>query len=352
MSCTNPLRAFDTGYLTEKGKPLYYITSRRINMIHKPLNEWCAKSQRPNHVYTDVYIKEFIEIPCMKCQSCRLDYSKEWMQRCMLEQKMWDHNEMLTLTYDEEHVPKNIGCDTSTGEVLEVNTLRKKDVEKFLKDLRRYWKHHYNEDNIRFYMCGEYGELKGRPHYHLLMFNFNVRDKEYYKKSQSGFDMYHSKIIEKIWGRGHIELNEISADTCAYVARYVLKKQKGTGAKDYYALKGIEPEYTNGSRRPGIGETYFRENKDKIYEYDKILLASKGGVQEIKPCKYYDRLFDAEEHDLMENIKERRKELAERIQATQNAISGLSIEKQREYKANALRDRLKKLQRGFESSGF
>lgn len=352
MSCTNPMRAFDTGYLTEKGKPLYYITTKKISMIHKPKSADVAKSQRPKDVWCDIIIKDYIEIPCQKCESCRLDYSKEWMQRCMLEQKMWSYNEMLTLTYDEQNVPKTKGCDLKTGEVVVVNTLKKKDVEKFLKDLRRYWKHHYDEDNIRFYMCGEYGELHGRPHYHLLMFNFNVRDKEYYKKSQKGFDMYHSKIIERIWGKGHIELNEITPETCAYVARYVLKKQKGTGAKSYYETKGIVPEYTNGSRKPGIGAKYFEENMDKIYMYDKILLTNSNGVQEVKPCMYYDRLFDAEEHDLMEEIKARRKELAERRQATVNAISGLSIDKQREYKANALRDRIKKLQRSYESNGF
>ncbi len=353
MSCTNPLRAFDTGYLTEKGKPLYYITKRKMDFIHKPISADTAKSQRPNHVYSDLIINEYIELPCGKCNSCRLSYSKEWMQRCMLEQRLWAYNEMLTLTYDEEHVPKAKGCDMKTGELgVEVNTLCKKDVEKFLKDLRRYWKHHYNEDNIRFYMCGEYGELHGRPHYHLLMFNFNVRDKEYYKRSQKGFDMYHSKIIEKIWGRGHIELNEITPETCAYVARYVLKKQKGKGAKEDYELRGLVPEYTNCSRKPGIGAGYFEENKDKIYEYDKILLANNKGVQELKPAKYFDRLYDAEEHDLMDAIKQRRKELAEKRQATINALSGLSVEAQRLYKANAIRESIKKLNRTFESGGY
>ena len=339
------MRAFDTGYLTENGKPLYKITNRFVNFIHKPKSAEVAHSQRPNHVWQDIIIRDFEEIPCCKCEGCRLDYSKEWMQRCMLERDCWEFNEMLTLTYDDEHLPMAKGCDLSTGEMKLVPTLDKPDVQKFLKRLRKYWKTHYDQENIRFYMCGEYGDKKGRPHYHLLMFNFEVHDKEYFKRSQGGFKMYHSKVIEEIWGKGHIELNEVNAETCAYVARYIMKKQKGTGAKELYELKGQVPEFTNGSRKPGIGAKYFEDNKDKIYSMDKIYLHTGSGVQAIKPAKYYDRLFDAQEHDVMEKIKERRKELAEARQRTQEAISGLSAEKIREYKANALHERLRKLHR-------
>lgn len=352
MSCTNPLRAFDTGYLTDSGKPLYKITNNNVNFIRKPISRDVAYSQLPRNVYGDVFITDYIEIPCGKCESCRLTYSKEWMQRCMLEQRAWKYNEMLTLTYDEEHVPKTQGTDLTTGVVDEVNTLRKKDVQDFMKRLRKYWSTHYNEDNIRFFMCGEYGEKYGRPHYHMLMFNFNVRDKKFYKKSQKGFDMFHSQIIEDIWGKGHIELNAISPESCAYVARYVLKKQKGKNSKEYYEIQGKVPEYTNCSRMPGIGYYYYQDNKEKIYEYDKINLVNNKGLQTLKPAKYYDRLYDAENTLSMESIKEKRKELAKRRQETQNAISGLSEKEQRENKSNALHSRLKYLQRSYEDSGI
>ena len=346
MSCTNPLRAFDTGYKNEEsGKPIYYISSRKENFIHKPINAFVAKSQKPKDVYADILIKDFIEVPCGKCQSCRLDYSKEWMQRCMLEQQLWEHNEMLTLTYNDDNLPTQQGIDTKTGEVIEQPTLNKEDVQKFLKNLRRYWKYHYDQENIRFYMCGEYGDLKGRPHYHLLMFNFEVHDKEFFKYSKKGFKMYHSQVIEDIWGKGHIELNEVNADTCAYVARYIMKKQKGPGAKEAYEIKGQVPEYTNGSRKPGIGGMYFELNKDKIYNTDKIYLQTGKGIDIIKPSKYYDRLYDAEDHDFMEQLKKRRKDLADARQATQEALSGLTAEQIRNYKANALKERIKKLTR-------
>lgn len=346
MSCTNPLRAFNTGYVSkETGKPIYYISSKKDELIHKPRSADVAKSQKFKDVYTDIIIKEYIEVPCGKCQSCRLDYSKEWMQRCMLEQTLWEHNEMLTLTYNDENLPKQKGIDLKTGEYIEQSSLNKEDVQKFLKDLRRYWKYHYDQDNIRFYMCGEYGDLKGRPHYHLLMFNFEVHDKEFFKYSKKGFKMYHSQVIEDIWGKGHIELNEVNAETCAYVARYIMKKQKGPGAKETYEIKGQVPEYTNGSRKPGIGGLYYEQNKEKIYKNDGLYLNTGKRIEKIKPSKYYDRLYDADEHEIMEHIKEIRKRVNEARQDTQVAVSGLSIDEIRKNKENALKERLKKLSR-------
>lgn len=336
---------FDTGYLTEKGKPLYKYCTDKTDFIYKPIKPEYVNSNNPRHCFTDIVISEYIEVPCQLCESCRLEYAKQWMQRCMLEQKQWQFNEMVTLTYNDEHLPKKEGIDPKTGEVLEVSTLCKEDVKKFNKDLRRYWKYHYGEDNIRFYMCGEYGDQKGRPHYHILFFNLNIRDKEFHKYSDEGFPLYSSKILEEIWGRGWVQINEVNESTCAYVARYILKKQKGKGSKEWYEAMGKVPEYTNGSRKPGIGYDYYADHKDEIYEHDKMVLGTSKGAQQIKPSKYYDRLFDVDEHDTMELIKKRRKELAEQRQATLNKMSGLTLEQQREFKANMIHERLKRLER-------
>lgn len=351
MSCTNPSRMFDTGYLTDNGKPLYKYCSKNISFIHKPISKELVYSNDPRHFYSDIFITDYIEVPCQKCEACRLAKSKEWMERCMLEQKEWKYNEMITLTYSDEHLPKNQGIDMQTGEVLDVETLRYEDFQEFKKRLLRYWDYHYKEKDIRFYMCGEYGDKRGRPHYHAIFFNLNIRDKEFHKYSDEGFPLFTSKIIEKLWGKGWVQINEVNEKTCAYVARYILKKQKGKGSKQYYEAMGKVPEFTKCSNRPGIANNYYQKHKDDIYEYDKLVLKTNSGAQQIKPSSYYDRLFDADEHEKMEEIKERRKDLAEKRQATINRVSGLTIDQQREFKANALHERLKKFKRNYEEKG-
>lgn len=135
-------------------------------------HKWKVKIIGPEEFYelenrkNPIKFEEIFNLPCGKCIGCRLDYAREWANRCMLEAKQYEFNEMLTLTYDEENLPI-----TTTEEVAEgvkiYATLVKKDVQDFLKRLRQHWLREYNWQGIRFYMCGEYGEKFGRPHYHI-----------------------------------------------------------------------------------------------------------------------------------------------------------------------------------------
>ena len=62
-------------------------------------------------------VTEFIEIPCGKCSGCRLQRSREWANRCMLELEYHKSSYFVTLTYDEAHVPIHYYPDPVTGEV-------------------------------------------------------------------------------------------------------------------------------------------------------------------------------------------------------------------------------------------
>ncbi len=44
-------------------------------------------------------------------------------------------------------------------------------------------------------MCGEYGEMTKRPHYHAIVFNLPIPDLKYYKSSKYGDTYYNSKTI-------------------------------------------------------------------------------------------------------------------------------------------------------------
>ena len=63
-------------------------------------------------------------IPCGKCEGCQVDKANDWSTRAILEASQYKDNCFLTLTYDNEHLPKN-------------SSLEKKEIQKFMKKLRK-----------------------------------------------------------------------------------------------------------------------------------------------------------------------------------------------------------------------
>ncbi len=305
MPCYHPLHGFDVGVRTLSGKIKYQIESGSVHRVRNKQGAWTWK---------------YVEIPCGKCIGCRLGYSRMWATRCTLEAESHSDNYFLTLTYDDLHLPMVNGC-TTDGELTFVGTLVPKHLQDFLKRLRIYYKRHFNIDKIRFFACGEYGDAKKRPHYHLIIFGLPIPDLSLWYTNRSSHEkVFRSSILESIWGHGIVGVGHVSWESCAYVARYVIKKQKGPGSKEYYAQLGIYPEFVRMSRRPGIALEYYEKNKDKIYESDEIFVNRKNKVEKVKPSRYYDNKFDIDDHELMELIKSRR-------QSTAKASLKLKLEK-------------------------
>ena len=332
--CNSPLRAFYTGYRTETGGKAYRICPAETEMINKPIpdidnNTISTRrlySNKPNDIYSDWLLKDYVEIPCGKCIQCRIDYTRTWAIRCYLECLQWEHNYMITLTYDNEHVPKN-------GEKL---TLQQEDFQKFMKRFRDHWdrKHDWkyiddNQPGIRYFNAGEYGgsdeytDTKGqkrkgteRPHYHFIAFNCPLYDLKPFFRNEFNQQVYLSAEIEQIWGRGQVTVCEANWNTCAYVARYILKKQKGPDAEQYYTDLGIQPEFTCMSLKPAIGKKYYDEHKYEIFEKEEIIIRKKHidkryqlteEIVRVKPPKYFTDLFALEEPDIVEALKKHRK---------------------------------------------
>ena len=304
MACNHPLHAWRNIHMInlDSGKPgINFIKSDTIT------------EERFYEINPKELGYEFMKLPCGKCIECRLAYSRQWADRCMLEAKNWENNYFLTLTYDDEHLTPGRQIDIETGEVFEAPyaTLVPEELTKFMKDLRRYYKYHYDHDNIRFYACGEYGDKSGRPHFHVILFNMPIFDLEYFHTNHAGDKLYLSETIANIWGKGHVIVGDVTWNSAAYTARYVMKKIKGPKAKETYDSMGLVPEFVRMSRGEGIGRAYYEANKDKIYEHDEIVITNgKGLAKVIKPSKYYDRLYDIENPEIMAAIKAKRQELA------------------------------------------
>lgn len=250
-------------------------------------------------------------VPCGECTECKLMKAAEWATRCTVESMQWEENWFVTLTYEPGEVPiKNkITGELVRGEAGEIHsdlvlsspTLLKEDVQSFINRLRSHVKYRGGKE-IRYYMCGEYGTLNARPHYHLIIFNLHLQDLTFYKLNSQKEPLFNSQTMEKLWGHGFVVIGQVNWNTCSYVARYVMKKATGDG-KEHYKELGMLPEYTNMSLKPGIGKKYFDLNKEQIYQLDEIILPDG---KKVRPPRYYDKLYGEEEPEVMMRIKERR----------------------------------------------
>ncbi|AXH77866.1 MAG: replication initiator protein [Microviridae sp.] len=140
-------------------------------------------------------------------------------------------------------------------------------------------------------MCGEYGGLVGRPHYHACLFGVDFDDKVHFSRSADGSAIYTSKTLDGIWKKGFCTVGQLNFLTAAYVARYVMKKVTGDLALAHYVdpLTGVirSSEFNHMSLKPGIGAMWFSKFKSDVFPHDRVVVNG----QVMKPPKYYDRLL-------------------------------------------------------------
>ena len=325
MACFNPQIMYDTGIITANGKHKYEF----VKGMYAPKD------------------KEVIEVPCGKCIGCVMQKSKEWATRCVLESKLYKENYFITLTYNDENIPKKKVNDMYRGEIYTRMTLKKEDLQLFIKRLRTTWQRKYNiTGEIRYFACGEYGSRTFRPHYHICFFNLKIPDKEPLNRNFENSMIWTSKEIEKIWGKGNIVIGKLTYESAAYTARYTLKKQYGL-SKPIFEQKKIEPEFIIMSRRPGIGKPYYELKKDTIYKTDEIFIVNrKGDIFKNKPPKYFDYLYKTEEPEVMEELKALRKEQAEESEKKRASESSLDKWQYLDQKEKTLINNIKRKKRG------
>lgn len=268
MSCYNPLLAVP---------PHPNSLDRR----YKILGSWRRLSSEflPTVVEAGEVLMP-VQIPCGHCVGCKLDYSKMWANRIVLESMNYDNNFFLTLTYDDSHLPTVKG----------IPSLRFDDFSEFVKRLRSYYKRNFDVDGIRFFAASEYGSMSFRPHYHACFFNLCILDLEYYSTTSLGDILYTSPTLERLWSHGFVVIGELTYESAAYTARYCVKKVVDR-CDDFLP---IESERVRMSRRPGIASDYFIDKGIEIYENDGKIYLPDGKLGTI-PRYYQNKLKEIDE---------------------------------------------------------
>lgn len=205
--------------------------------------------------------KEHMYVPCGHCVACRIAKSREWSIRLLGELNYWISACFLTLTYDELHVPLS---------------LKKRDLQLFWKRLRKV----VEPRKIKYFSCGEYGEIYGRPHYHAIVFGVDWNDED---------------VIDKCWNKGFIKVGGVTAKSISYVTSYVMKKWSKDEEKKQYEEIGMEAPFQLVSR--GLGLQFALDNHVQLQDD----LGTTFNGKRVGLPRYYVRKLDIDT-DIMREI--------------------------------------------------
>ena len=287
---------------------------------------------------------KLLQIPCGQCVGCRLEYSRQWANRCLLELQYHDSAYFATFTYDDYHVPRTAYGDPETGEAIPALTLDKRDFQLLMKRIRK----RFPDDKIRFFMSGEYGSKTFRPHYHAILFGLHLTDLTVYKTVKEAgqfYTYYNSPSLQACWPKGYVVVGQVTWESCAYTARYVMKKLKGKEAQ-FYSDHNIVPEFTLMSRKPGIARQYYDEHPELYSQPNaKIVVSTPKGGKTFRPPRYFDRLFDDENPELSAEYRKFRQEMAAHAESARLSRTSLSAQEYRRVQEDSQRNRARKLER-------
>lgn len=183
-------------------------------------------------------------VPCRKCLGCLSDRRRSWTERVSFESKQYKKNSFITLTYNEENLPP---------------TLLRRHYQLFMKRLRERCRASGRPSPRMFYR-GEYGDRKGRPHFHAILLNYEPPDLKllwYTRGKGTRYRVYKlgmvpvssSEELTECWKCGHVFHEPVSRGSIHYVANYLDK-----GAS-WLTRDGVVtvPPFNGYSSRPALG---------------------------------------------------------------------------------------------------
>lgn len=275
---------------------------------YSPLEGYWSRRRNPSgkrgvvFSASEGFLDRPVKVPCGQCVGCRLERSRQWAIRLMHERAMHEENCFITLTYDDKHLPP-------------YGSLRKSDFQKFMKRLRKA----NSDKRIRYFHCGEYGDITGRPHYHAILFGIDFSDR-YSWAVRKGHPTFRSRSLENLWKDGHSEIGSVTFESAAYVARYVMKKRTGKDSAKHYErmdpetgeVVELEREYCTMSRRPGIGSEWLERYGHETYRDDTVVMRGR----EMRPPRFYDDKYEVVEPELVAEAKAKRQAKRDRKEET------------------------------------
>jgi len=224
----------------------------------------------------DKITNQWMALPCGKCPNCMKRRTSGWSFRLIKEGERSETALFVTLTYDTKYVPL-----TKNGYM----TLNKRDIQTYMKRLRKL-----SDKKLKYYVCGEYGSKRDRPHYHMIIFNANA---EYVEKAWSQYKAGLGYVPY-----GSIFIGEVNEASIGYTLKYMQKPGKIPKHKNDDRLK----EFSLMSK--GLGANYITDNMKNWHHSDmvnRMYVPILGGKKIAMPRYYKDKMYSETQKLLINN---------------------------------------------------
>lgn len=212
----------------------------------------------------------YLDVPCGHCFSCQKSQNNQYRIRLLYEVRRYPPNSCLfiTLTFDDDNLSR-FADDYN------------KAVRLFLDRCRKRFGF-----QLRHWIIGEFGSLKGRLHYHGILFNVP-------SVFFDSFDLNHpgnNFLLASLWSYGFVFVGYVNDKTCSYITKYLTKSINGDK---------VRPRVITSK---GIGSNYFDSLESKLHRlsfdsYQPFLFLN--GYKQALPRYYYDKIFTKFDRDNM-----------------------------------------------------
>ena len=213
---------------------------------------------RPNNVWVQRGPKwEQQPVACRQCWRCRQNRVNDYIGRALAEAAVSETVAMVQLTY----APRDDLAD---------KVIHPRHFQLFMKRLR------FAGHKVRYLVCGEYGDLKGRAHFHALLFFKHIAPRAkgepvpFYNWSHIAAPESSGPFCREIpsdrermvhireWPHGHITCEWDGGEAAArYVCNYLLFGEK---SRAWFSL----------SKKPALGAEWFARKAAKGIELGVI----------------------------------------------------------------------------------
>lgn len=248
-------------------------------------------------------------VPCGKCLQCQRKRRSEWSLRLEHEFMFSDSAFFITLTYNDISIPR-----THEG----IPTLHKKHLQNYIKRLRndhvRYVckqlkvskKEVKNVSKpIRYYAVGEYGSKTRRPHYHMILFNYDIANlvpfSNQWKSTTTGRPF------------GFVDVGTVTGASINYVTKYMFKQfNRKTDLRT--------PPFSLMSKKPIIGHAYLQNYGVHHIVNETLEIRDQHGKRRRLPKAYLRRLFTDKEDRLELSRKSFEQHYEKKVEQYQNKV--------------------------------